>query len=276
MHRTIGIIGGVSPESTVTYYQTIGRLHREATGGHDYPRIVIGSIPFGPVAEASHAGDWDTIARLVQAEGDALAAAGADFLVIAARLLLIKSRHLLPREEDPEEAGEEDVGEDLARQLREYKRYKDAATALRARQETGLRSFVRTAPRPRIERPPRFGEIPVSVLAEALRRALAEHPPSPPVDAVVAPIVVHIADCVASLRRAVHRYPRVRLTTVLRAARSRLEVVVTVLAVLEMVKQQELRATQGSLFGEVFLERRTPDPEAEIAPLDLSEYGEEP
>jgi aspartate racemase len=87
MHRTIGIIGGVSPESTVTYYQTIGRLHREATGGHDYPRIVIGSIPFGPVAEASHAGDWTTIARLVQAEGDALAAAGADFLVIAANTL---------------------------------------------------------------------------------------------------------------------------------------------------------------------------------------------
>ncbi len=83
MHRTIGIIGGMSAESTVTYYQTIHQLHREATGGHDYPRVVIGSIPFGPIAEASHAGDWAAIIRMVQAEGDALAAAGADFLVIA-------------------------------------------------------------------------------------------------------------------------------------------------------------------------------------------------
>jgi len=82
-HRCIGIIGGMSAESTATYYLHIHHLHFAATNRHDYPRIVIGSIPFEAVSEASHEGDWEAIRRLVQAEGEALEAAGADFLLIA-------------------------------------------------------------------------------------------------------------------------------------------------------------------------------------------------
>jgi len=81
--RCVGIIGGMSPQSTVTYYQTIVRLHFEATGEHTYPRILIGSIPFQLISDASHEDDWDRVRDLVQAEGDALTAAGADFLLIA-------------------------------------------------------------------------------------------------------------------------------------------------------------------------------------------------
>jgi len=199
----------------------------------------------------------------------------ADFLVIAARLLVIKSRHLLPREEDdPDEAPEEDVGEDLARQLREYRRYKEAASNLRRREEAGQRSFSRAAPPPPMTRPMREGELPPAVLLEALCRALAARPPDPPVDGVVPPVIVRIADCIETVRRAVRHGARARLSALLREARSRLEMIVTVLAVLEMIKQQELRATQEHPFGEVLLERRTPDPGADIAPLDLSEYGE--
>lgn len=83
----IGIIGGMSPQSTVTYYQTIVRLHHEATGSHDYPRVLIGSIPFQPISDACHDGDWETVRQLVQAEGDALVAGGADFLLIAANTI---------------------------------------------------------------------------------------------------------------------------------------------------------------------------------------------
>ena len=86
-HLCIGIIGGMSPESTVTYYQTIVRAHRDRFGRHDYPRILIGSIPFEPVSDASHREAWDEISGLVQAEGEALAVAGADFLVIAANTI---------------------------------------------------------------------------------------------------------------------------------------------------------------------------------------------
>lgn len=83
-HSCIGMIGGMSPQSTITYYDTIIRAHHGSYGDHTYPRIVIGSIPFQPLQDASHDGDWGLIAELVQAEGEALAAAGADFLMILA------------------------------------------------------------------------------------------------------------------------------------------------------------------------------------------------
>jgi len=201
----------------------------------------------------------------------------ADFLVIAARLLVIKSRHLLPRQEETPDDDAEEVGEDLARQLREYKRYKEAAAGLREIQESGRRSYPRLAPPPRIERRPQPGEMSPGELLEALRRALAAAPPpQPPVDGVVAPVTVRIADRIALVREAVRRRPRVRFSALLRRARSRLEVVVTFLAVLEMVKQQEVRATQERPFADILLERRTPDPDADIPPLDLSEYGDAP
>lgn len=82
--KTIGIIGGMSPESTVTYYETIVRTHYRAMEEHDYPRILIGSVPFQPISDACHEGAWSTVRDLIQAEADALAAAGADFLLIAA------------------------------------------------------------------------------------------------------------------------------------------------------------------------------------------------
>ena len=76
-----------------------------------------------------------------------------DFISIGARLLLIKSRALLPRpavlpggdeeEEDPTEA--------LLRQLRDYKRFKTAAQWLDSRQRHGLRTYLRVAPPPRLE-----------------------------------------------------------------------------------------------------------------------------
>lgn len=87
VHSCIGIIGGMSPQSTVTYYQTIIDLHYAEFGEHSYPRIVIGSIPFKPVEDLSHGGDWDGITALVQDEGDALTAAGADFLIISANTI---------------------------------------------------------------------------------------------------------------------------------------------------------------------------------------------
>ncbi len=84
---TIGIIGGMSPESTVTYYETIVRTHYHAMEDHDYPRILIGSVPFGPISDACHEGAWDRVRDLIQSEADALAAAGADFLLIAANTI---------------------------------------------------------------------------------------------------------------------------------------------------------------------------------------------
>jgi segregation and condensation protein A len=198
----------------------------------------------------------------------------ADFIVLAARLVLIKSRALLPKPVVMTEEDEEDPGEQLARQLLEYKRYKEVAAQLRSMEETGRRTYPRIAAPPQLETRLKPGDVTLDELAAAFRRALEAHPPAAPVDTVIAPVVVHIADCIQQLSRAVGRYPRVRLSTVTRRARSRIEVIVYFLAVLEMIKQQRLRASQESPFGEIYLEAREPDPEADIPALDPSEYGE--
>lgn len=200
----------------------------------------------------------------------------AEFLVIAARLLVIKSRALLPKpeEETDDEEEEEDPGEELARQLVEYKRFKEMAQRLRAIEEEGRRAYPRMAPPPQIERRLHPGDVSPTELLDALRRALEMHPPARPVDAVVAPVVVHIADCMHTLLDLTARQRRVRFGAVMRRARSRLEVIVTFLALLELIKQQRLRAVQDCPFGEIYLEAREPDPDADIPETDLSEYGE--
>ena len=197
----------------------------------------------------------------------------ADFLVIAARLLLIKSRVLLPRPEDEEEEEDsEDLATDLVQRLREYRRFKQAAQALQVMAELGRRTFPRLAPPPQVERRLKPGDVTVDDLAEAFRKVLESHAPAPPVGDIVSAITVHMGDCISNILDRVRRYQRVRFSTLMRQARSRLEVIVTFLAMLELIKQQRLTVTQERPFGEIYIQARELDPQADVPPLDLSDY----
>ncbi len=85
--KTIGIVGGMSPESTVLYYQTIVRRHFAERGDHFYPRIVLASVSFGRYVELQHVGDWAALAEGLAAELRALTAAGADFALVASNTM---------------------------------------------------------------------------------------------------------------------------------------------------------------------------------------------
>ncbi len=80
---TIGIVGGMSPESTVIYYRRIVHKHQEVFGDHSYPRVVIASVSFQQYIEWQHEQDWDAIARGLEGEFRGVAAAGADFALLA-------------------------------------------------------------------------------------------------------------------------------------------------------------------------------------------------
>ncbi|MBC8448769.1 MAG: segregation/condensation protein A [Chloroflexi bacterium] len=180
----------------------------------------------------------------------------ADFLVMAARLLWIKSRALLPRPPQAlEEGEEEDPAEALARQLREYKRFKEAAGWLREREASGLRAYVRTAPPPTLPRHIAPGSITLDDLLQALQQTLAAtEPVSPsPVDEIVAPITVTIADQIGRIMEATARQGRVRFHQLLAQAVSRVEIIVTLLALLELIKQQRVSVVQLQLFGEIVI-----------------------
>ncbi|MDY7040127.1 MAG: segregation/condensation protein A [Chloroflexota bacterium] len=186
----------------------------------------------------------------------------ADFLVIAAKLLLIKSRALLPQPPGILLTEEEDVGADLARQLIEYRQMKRAAESLRRREENGLRAYLRLAPPPHLERRLNLEDVTLDDLMAAVRQALSVVPPAPPVSEVVAPMKITIADRIATIRAALQTSPRVSFNRLLTKSAGRLEIIVTFLAVLELIKGGHIDIRQDRLFGEIFiLAAPTPLPE---------------
>jgi len=178
----------------------------------------------------------------------------ADFLVVAARLVLIKSEALLPRPVE-RQPGEEDPGEELARQLLAYKRYKEIAETLRERDADGLRTYLRLAPPPKVETRLDLSSVTPLDLLEAVRRALAVTPDKPSLGTVVAPPKVTIRDQIRMIARSLHAAPNGRIVfqRVLENATSRMEIVVTFLAVLELIKRRKIEARQEQMFGEIEL-----------------------
>ena len=178
----------------------------------------------------------------------------ADFLVIAAKLLLIKSEMLLPRPpRAPGEEEEEDIGDELARQLIEYKKFKGAALGLRQREEMGLRAYVRIAPPPKLEKPLDLGDVSLADLVEAVQRALDVRPPLPSVSEVVTPFTITVAEKMALIEEKLEKQGRVSFNRLLAQAASRVEIVVTFMAVLELIKLKGIEVQQERLFGEIVI-----------------------
>ncbi|UAW97807.1 aspartate/glutamate racemase family protein [Halopseudomonas nanhaiensis] len=80
--KTIGLIGGMSWESTQTYYQLINQMVRERLGGLHSAKLVLYSVDFAEIEALQHRGDWDATARILGQAATSLQAAGADFLVL--------------------------------------------------------------------------------------------------------------------------------------------------------------------------------------------------
>ncbi|MGA9532392.1 MAG: segregation/condensation protein A [Anaerolineales bacterium] len=175
----------------------------------------------------------------------------SSFLVIAARLLQIKSEALLPR--PPErEPGEEDPGDALARQLVAYKKYKQIAVLLSEREEAGIRTFLRQAPAPLPEPSLDLEGVRIVDLRAALQELAAmERPSGVEIGNVVAKPVINIRDRISSIVDAIRRIGRITFRSVLKDVHSRVEIVVSFLAMLELVKQRQVDVEQSELFGEI-------------------------
>lgn len=83
MHKKIGILGGMSPESTAEYYQYITHAYLQRFGDHGYPEIIIYSVTFQPYVDWPKAGRWDLVAKGLGEAARHLQDAGADFIIIA-------------------------------------------------------------------------------------------------------------------------------------------------------------------------------------------------
>lgn len=179
------------------------------------------------------------------------ATALAEFIAIGARLLYLKSRALLPRPPADEESAE-DLGEDLVQRLREYRRYKEAAGALREMEELGLRAYPRLAPPADIPLPSGLDGVTLDLLVGIVREVLERQPAEEP-EGVVERQEVSVEQKVAELSSALQRRTRLSFRAFISACRSRIEVIVAFLAVLELIKALRLRAEQDALFGDISL-----------------------
>ena len=81
--KTVGIIGGMSWESTSTYYRRLNQLINERLGGLHSAEILLASVDFAPIEEMQSRGDWDAAASALVTKAKQLEKAGADCIVIA-------------------------------------------------------------------------------------------------------------------------------------------------------------------------------------------------
>lgn len=176
-----------------------------------------------------------------------------DFLVIGARLVLIKSRALLPQ--NPVtiagEEEEEDPAAALIRQLRRYKRFKEAAAWFQARETAGLRTYLRVAPPPRLEGKLDLSGVTAETLLAAVRNALSRAAEREESVIIVRPRRITIEGQMSRLRRQVSRRTTIGFAELLSNQATRVEVAVTLLAVLELMKRREIRAEQPEPFGPI-------------------------
>lgn len=80
--KTIGMIGGMSWESTVTYYQIVNETVKKELGGLHSAKVFLYSVDFAEIEHCQANGDWDKSALILSEAAKSLQAAGADFIVI--------------------------------------------------------------------------------------------------------------------------------------------------------------------------------------------------
>ena len=81
--KTIGIIGGMSWESSALYYSAINRMVRDRLGSPHSASILMDSLDFGPIAALQAEGEWDQLAEMLVESAERLEAGGAQCLVLA-------------------------------------------------------------------------------------------------------------------------------------------------------------------------------------------------
>lgn len=191
-----------------------------------------------------------------------------DFLLMASTLLHIKSRMLLPQ--DDQEAGEEeeaDPREELIRRLLEYQQYKEAGEVLGARALLGREVFARACPDPDlIALQAEDGPLEMSLfdLVDAFRSLLARIPAETFHD--VAPAeTFSIADCINEILALLQERDTLKFDELVAEDLTRERVIVTFLAVLELCRLKLIRVFQNGFQGSIwFVPAVAPDSESQL------------
>lgn len=181
----------------------------------------------------------------------------ADFLVVAAKLMYLKSKLLIPSLVD----AELEEGPDLETQLREYRRFVAASRHLNDAWNSGKRSFIRAARPVRMTGfacPPGVTK---EVMLEAMRRVIARLEPLIRLPETSMARAVTIQEKIRDLIHRIRRTAQTSFHAFLKNAKDKTESIVTFLALLELVKQKFVRVTQQDLFRDISITAHPDAPE---------------
>jgi segregation and condensation protein A len=175
-----------------------------------------------------------------------------EFLVMAANLIYWKSRSLLPADQQPpeEDADEHDPRWELVRQLIEYKKFKDAAADLHRRELEQERIFAREGATQPPDGPLRLGEVGIFQLINAFQAVIKRVEARQDVQEIFGERF-SVSEKIDLILERVGGGASLRFSDLFGAMASRVEVVVTFLALLELIRLQQVRALQSSLFEDI-------------------------
>ncbi len=176
-----------------------------------------------------------------------------EFLVMAATLMHIKSKMLLPKDENSPEEEEEDPREELVRRLLEYKKYKEASCQLQKMHDRNKALFLRRVPGNAAKVSSADGteyfEASLFDLIEAFRKVLKDVPRE-----VFHKVVKNrytVNDKIHEIYHFLAKSPKLYFLLLFRNAESKDEIIVTFMAILELMKLREILVVQKDYFGEI-------------------------
>ena len=175
----------------------------------------------------------------------------SEYLVMAANLINVKSKMLLPREQVPEEP-EEDPRDELVKRLLEYEKFKEAAEFLKEREIERKKYFRRTTIDSQTQET--YIEASIFDLISAFKAALKEVPKD---------IFFEVVKDEFTMEEKIHDLlhlllvkEKIYLKDLFSSAKNKLEIVVMFLAILELIKLREIVAMQEELFGPIVIARQ--------------------
>lgn len=177
----------------------------------------------------------------------------ADFLVVAAKLLLIKSRHLLPTLN----LGGEEEAQTLERQLRLYQKFITVSKSIDKLWRRHQIAWIRAKPLViKLEKPTQPpANLQPDVLMSALRRVIAALEPIIKLPQVTLQKAISITDKIQALKALILEKAHLNWQSFIKDAKDKTEIIVSFLALLELVKQRQLIAEQSALFQDINLSR---------------------
>lgn len=179
-----------------------------------------------------------------------------EFLMMAATLMLIKSKTLLPPEERVEDENEDEIDDprlDLVRQLLEYKKFKEVATELQILEGGHSKTFSRIEDEIPLIEPSNKRLVDVGIFdlltafSDVLKRGEIEEPKELEEDEV------SVSDRIVMILQTLYEAEEAVFSRFFNNLSSRMEIAVTFLAMLELMKQRKIAARQSEVFGEIVI-----------------------